>query len=111
MKKDDNFFHKVYEVVQCVPQGKVTTYGAIARFLGSPQSSRMVGWALNSAKYDIGHIPAHRVVNRRGELSGKMHFRTPDMMQQLLESEGIPIWDDRVQDFEKYFWDPYNYLD
>lgn len=111
MKKNDNFFEKVYEVVQQIPEGKVTTYGAIAKYLGSPQSSRMVGWALNGSKYNLGSIPAHRVVNRNGRLTGKSHFRTPWLMQQLLESEGIEILDDEIQNFESYFWDPYSNLD
>ena len=109
--KNDNFFEKVYTIVKLIPYGRVTTYGAIARCIGSPQSARMVGWALNSTKYDLGHIPAHRVVNRHGRLTGKIHFRTPVMMQQLLESEGIPIEDDQVQNFNKYYWDPYKELD
>lgn len=107
----DNFFEKVYEVVKLIPYGKVTTYGAIAKYIGSPQSSRMVGWALNSTKYNLGHIPAHRVVNRNGELSGKVHFRTPTMMQQLLENEGLKIKNDKVENFDFFYWDPYKDLD
>jgi methylated-DNA-protein-cysteine methyltransferase-like protein len=111
MKNNENFFEKVCSVVKLVPPGKVTTYGAIANYLGSPQSSRMVGWALNSTKFNLDFIPAHRVVNRNGRLTGKIHFRTPDMMQQLLESEGIQVENDQIVHFKKYFWDPYSDLD
>jgi len=109
--KNNNFFERVYALVKLIPNGRVTSYGAIARYIGTPQSARMVGWALNSTKYNLGHIPAHRVVNRNGMLTGKKHFRTPIMMQQLLESEGIPVENEQVQDFYKYFWDPYKELD
>lgn len=107
---NDSFFNRVYEVVKLIPQGKVTTYGAIARYIGSPQASRMVGWALNNTGNLPRFIPAHRVVNRLGMLSGKMHFRTPELMQQLLESEGIKVKNDRIENFENHFWDPYKDL-
>jgi methylated-DNA-protein-cysteine methyltransferase-like protein len=103
---DDGFFILVYEVVKKIPAGKVTTYGAIARFIGSPQSARMVGWAMNHSHYYKDFIPAHRVVNRTGLLTGKHHFRHENLMQELLESEGLQIADDQILDFEKFFWDP-----
>ncbi len=100
-----NFFEQVYAVVEQIPRGRVTTYGAIARCLGSGLSARMVGWALNGSH--VGKkIPAQRVVNRNGQLSGKAHFPTPTRMQELLEKEGIRVVNDTVQDFEKRFWDP-----
>lgn len=101
-----NFFEMVYQVTRLIPYGRVTNYGAIARYLGSPQSSRMVGWAMNSCHSGLGDIPAHRVVNRNGLLTGKMHFQGPDVMQQLLENEGIFVRNDKVVDFDKLFWDP-----
>jgi len=108
--KPDNFFERVYDVVRCIPPGRVTSYGAIARFIGSPQSSRMVGWAMNAAHSQSEDIPAHRVVNRNGLLTGKHHFRHENLMQELLESEGIVIEDDRIIFFKKHFWDPYKEL-
>jgi len=108
--KGDNFFERVYEVVKCIPAGRVTTYGAIARFIGSPQASRMVGWAMNSSHLHTESIPAHRVVNRNGMLTGKHHFRHENLMQELLESEGIVVEDDRITGFGKHFWDPYKEL-
>ncbi len=111
MRNDESFFKKVYDVVKCIPPGRVTTYGAIARFIGSSQSSRMVGWALNSTKCSIENIPAHRVVNRNGELTGKIHFRTPKLMEELLLSEGIPVKEDKIENFKNFFWDPYKDLD
>lgn len=101
-----DFNENVYDVVRQIPVGRVTSYGAIARFLGSPQSSRMVGWAMNNAHNQQPHVPAHRVVNRQGLLTGKVHFGGPDVMQQLLESEGIKVVSDQIVDFQKYFWDP-----
>ena len=103
---DDNFFMHVYRIVKKIPSGKVTTYGAIARFIGSPQSARMVGWAMNSSHHYQDFIPAHRVVNRNGMLTGKHHFRHENLMQELLESEGLRITGDQIVDFEKHFWDP-----
>ena len=99
-----NFFNDVYEVVRLIPHGKVTSYGAIAAFLGLKSSARMVGWALNNSALSKD-IPAHRVVNRNGLLTGKHHFG-PDRMQNLLEKEGIRVVNDRIQDFENHFWDP-----
>jgi methylated-DNA-protein-cysteine methyltransferase-like protein len=101
-----SFFEDVWDVVRQVPPGRVTTYGAIAKYLGTKLSARMVGWALNSAHYVHPPIPAQRVVNRIGMLSGKAHFNPPSSMQEALEKEGIIIKDDVVQDFEKHFWDP-----
>lgn len=103
---DDNFFDRVYSVTKLIPKGRVTSYGAIAAYIGAPQSSRMVGWALNSSHSSEAFVPAHRVVNRIGLLTGKHHFRHPGLMQELLESEGIKIEDDRVLNFDFLFWDP-----
>jgi methylated-DNA-protein-cysteine methyltransferase-like protein len=102
----NNFFDRIYDVVLSIPEGRVTTYGAIARFIGSPQSSRMVGWALNQSFTQKEKIPAHRVVNRQGILSGKHFFETPTAMQELLEQEGIVVQNDKIVDFDGVFWDP-----
>jgi len=104
-KDDISFFQKVYEVAKLIPFGRVTSYGAIARYLGTPGSSRMVGWAMNASHVQPG-VPAHRVVNRNGMLTGKVHFGGSMMMQQLLESEGVKINGDKIVDFQKVFWDP-----
>ncbi len=109
MKKEESFFDKVYEVVKLVPYGRVTSYGAIARYLGSAGSSRMVGWALNNS-HKLEGIPAQRVVNRMGMLTGKHHFGGTTAMQQMLEAEGVKIKDNQVVSFEKLFWDPANEL-
>ncbi len=101
-----DFYDKVYEVVRLIPAGSVTSYGAIAAYLGSAQSSRMVGWAMNNAHVQDKYVPAHRVVNRNGLLTGKHHFGAPAVMQELLEAEGILVIDDQIQDFEKHFWNP-----
>jgi methylated-DNA-protein-cysteine methyltransferase-like protein len=106
----DSFFERVYQVVKQVPEGRVTTYGAVARCIGSSGAARMVGWALNNCHNFSDFIPAHRVVNRVGMLTGKNHFRHPDMMQQLLEAEGIKVVKDQVDDFAQKFWDPCNNL-
>lgn len=105
MPGKQNFFLDVYDVVRLIPRGRVTSYGAIAAYLGTKGSARMVGWAMNSA-HGLPDVPAHRVVNSRGLLTGKMHFGHPDRMQQLLESEGVSVINDQVQDFEKRFWNP-----
>lgn len=102
----ESFFHKVYEVVKLIPYGKVTSYGAIANYLGSKGSARMVGWAMNASHSSIDPIPAHRVVNRNGILTGKHHFGSPEIMKQLLENEGILVSDDKIKDFNRLFWDP-----
>ncbi len=102
---NDNFFERVYEIARQIPFGKVTSYGAIAKVLGTARSARMVGWAMN-ASHNKEDIPAHRVVNRIGMLSGKHHFDGTNLMQQLLENEGIKVVDNQVVDFEKHFWQP-----
>lgn len=99
------FFDNVYAVVRQIPQGRVTSYGAIASYLGASRSSRMVGWAMN-ASHGKEDVPAHRVVNRNGLLTGKHHFDNPVQMQHLLEAEGVEVIDDQIQDFAKHFWDP-----
>lgn len=104
-EKEDNFFERVYDVVRQIPHGKVTSYGAIAKAIGSPQSSRMVGYAMN-ASHTMDDVPAHRVVNRKGMLTGKHHFEGSNLMQQLLESEGIKVVENKIVDFEKHFWKP-----
>ncbi len=101
-----NFFEKVFLVARKIPKGRVTNYGSIANYLGTGMSSRMVGWAMNSTPATKPPVPAHRVVNRNGLLTGKHHFATPTLMQELLEAEGIEVIDDQVQDFDKHFWDP-----
>jgi methylated-DNA-protein-cysteine methyltransferase-like protein len=105
-KSDLSFFEKVYHVVEQIPFGRVTSYGAIAGYLGSRGSARMVGWAMNASHSTPRPIPAHRVVNRKGVLTGKHHFGSPDIMQQLLENEGVEVIDDHIVDFGKHFWDP-----
>jgi methylated-DNA-protein-cysteine methyltransferase related protein len=105
-RKDENFFSLVYEVARQIPKGRVTSYGAIAACLGTKSSARMVGWAMNGAHRLKPKVPAHRVVNRNGMLSGKHHFETPTQMQELLEKEGIKVKKDTVVDFDKLFWDP-----
>jgi methylated-DNA-protein-cysteine methyltransferase-like protein len=98
------FFDKVYEVARCIPFGRVTSYGAIAKYLGAARSARMVGYAMNGSHGK--DVPAHRVVNRKGLLTGKHHFEGTNLMQQLLESEGITVKDNQIQNFEQVFWDP-----
>jgi methylated-DNA-protein-cysteine methyltransferase-like protein len=105
-KADHSFFEQVYDVVRSIPKGRVTSYGAIANFLGAKMSARMVGWAMNAAHTVHPKVPAHRVVNRMGLLTGKMHFGTPTLMQELLEKEGILIEGDAVKNFDQVFWDP-----
>jgi len=105
MEDNDNFFERAYDVARQIPFGRVTSYGAIAKFLGVARSARMVGWAMNASKND-DTVPAHRVVNRTGLLTGKSHFQGINLMQQLLESEGVEIIDNQIQNFEKKFWDP-----
>lgn len=101
----ENFFERVYEIARQIPYGRVTSYGAIAKALGTARSARMVGWAMN-ASHDLEDVPAHRVVNRKGLLTGKHHFEGTNLMQQLLESEGIKVVDNQIIDFEKHFWEP-----
>lgn len=103
--RKQNFFNDVYEVARLIPEGKVTSYGAIAQYLGSKGSARMVGWAMNNA-HTFSDVPAHRVVNRNGLLTGRHHFSAPDKMQRLLEAEGVKIVGDQVKNFKDVFWDP-----
>ncbi|MCS7029729.1 MAG: MGMT family protein [Bacteroidia bacterium] len=105
MKND--FFELVYQVVRAIPKGRVTSYSAISEYLtGSKRSARMVGWAMNLSHHVRPYVPAHRVVNHKGLLTGFRHFATPTQMQELLEAEGVPVKDLQVQNFEKYFWHP-----
>ncbi|MGF1534537.1 MAG: MGMT family protein [Bernardetiaceae bacterium] len=105
-----DFAQDVYAVVRLIPEGRVTSYGAIARYLGKPRGARLVGWIMNRSLKE-GSIPAHRVVNRDGLLTGKAHFPTPTAMQERLEAEGIRVIDDQIQDFEQVFWEPLEALD
>ncbi len=105
-KKEESFFEQVYEVARQIPKGRVTSYGAIANCLGTKLSARMVGWAMNGAGKIRPKVPAHRVVNRLGMLSGKHHFGEPDAMENLLKKEGILVKNDTIVDFKKLFWDP-----
>lgn len=105
-KREESFFELVYEVARQIPKGRVTSYGAIAACLGTKLSARMVGWAMNGAGRVKPKVPAHRVVNRKGMLSGKHHFKTPNAMENLLKKEGIKVKNDTVVDFDKKFWDP-----
>ena len=109
MDKSD-FFENVYAVVKLIPRGRVTSYGAIACYLGSKQSARLVGWAMN-ASHKLNGIPAHRVVNRKGILTGKHHFETSNRMQELLEKEGVNIKEDQIMNFNELFWDPIKELE
>lgn len=104
-KENDNFFERVYAVARQIPYGKVTSYGAIAKVLGAARSARMVGWAMN-ASHNMENVPEHRVVNRKGLLTGKHHFDGTNLMQQLLENEGIVVIENQIVDFEKHFWQP-----
>jgi methylated-DNA-protein-cysteine methyltransferase related protein len=103
--QNENFFERVYTIVKQIPEGKVTSYGAIAKALGAARSARMVGWAMNAA-HNLEEVPAHRVVNRKGLLTGKHHFDGTNLMQQLLENEGIVVIDNQIQDFDEVFWEP-----
>jgi methylated-DNA-protein-cysteine methyltransferase-like protein len=102
---EENFFERVYAIARQIPEGKVTSYGAIAKALGTARSARMVGWAMN-ASHGREDVPAHRVVNRIGVLSGKHHFEGTNLMQQLLENEGLKVIDNQIVDFKKHFWQP-----
>ncbi len=105
-QQDPHFFELVWQVVRLIPKGRVTSYGAIGRYLGTGKSARMVGWAMNASHGAKPKVPAHRVVNRNGLLSGKAHFNPPEKMQELLEKEGIRVKNDQIIDFDKHFWDP-----
>ncbi|MDG1397349.1 MAG: MGMT family protein [Polaribacter sp.] len=106
MAESDNFFDKVYVVARKIPFGRVTSYGAIATYLGAARSARMVGWAMNNSHTQKEEVPAHRVVNKKGLLTGKHHFKGTNLMQQLLENEGIKVVDNQIQDLEQVFWNP-----
>ncbi|CAM1374080.1 6-O-methylguanine DNA methyltransferase [Tenacibaculum litopenaei] len=106
MENSTNFFDRVYVVARLIPYGRVTSYGAIAKYLGAARSARMVGWAMNNSHKQEEEVPAHRVVNRKGILTGKHHFQGTNLMQQLLESEGVVIVDNQIRDFDQLFWDP-----
>lgn len=103
---EQSFYDQVFELVKLIPKGRVTSYGAIAKSLGAGGSARMVGYAMSNAHLAHPPIPAHRVVNSIGLLTGKFHFKTPDLMQKLLEKEGVVVKDDKIQSFKKHFWDP-----
>ncbi|MCF8217781.1 MAG: MGMT family protein [Bacteroidales bacterium] len=103
---DTTYFEKVYAIVRQIPYGRVTSYGSIAACLGMRSGARMVGWAMNNAHHQKEYVPAHRVVNRNGVLTGKHHFDTPGLMKQLLENEGLVIINDQIQNFNDHFWDP-----
>lgn len=109
MKDSDNFFERVYKVTRLIPYGRVTSYGEIAKYLGAARSARMVGWAMNKA-HNLEDVPAHRVVNRKGLLTGKHHFDGTNLMQQLLESEGVVVVDNQIKDLEKVLWIPLDEL-
>jgi len=102
---EESFFTRVYQIAKLIPHGRVTTYGAIAKKLGAVKSARMVGWAMNAA-HNLEDVPAHRVVNKKGILTGKHHFEGINLMQQLLENEGVKIENNQIVNFEKYFWEP-----
>lgn len=105
MTNNKDFFRAVYQIVRLIPKGRVTTYGAIAEALGTKSSARMVGWAMN-ASHNLLNVPAHRVVNRNGLLTGKMHFSQPDEMERKLNAEGIIVVENQIQDFQRHFWHP-----
>jgi len=106
MSKNENFFERVYEVARLIPYGRVTSYGEIAKYLGAARSARMVGWAMNNSGSQEPEVPAHRVVNKKGLLTGKHHFDGTNLMQQLLESEGIEVIENQIQNLEKVLWIP-----
>lgn len=111
LKRTGDFFDLVYAVVREIPKGRVTSYGAIARYLGTGRSARMVGWAMNNSHHQESPVPAHRVVNRNGQLTGKAHFHPPEKMELLLKSEGIEVLNDEILRFDQVFWDPAIELD
>ena len=108
--EESSFFDKVYQVARLIPHGRVTSYGAIAKYLGAARSARMVGWAMNGSHKQELDVPAHRVVNRAGLLTGKQHFGQPDLMRELLESEGVIIEGDQIMNLKEIFWDPTEHL-
>jgi methylated-DNA-protein-cysteine methyltransferase related protein len=105
-KTDKSFFQRVYDVVRLIPKGRVTSYGEIARYIGQPGAAKMVGWAMNASHSAIPPVPAHRVVNRNGLLSGKMHFHPPELMMLLLEKEGVEVRNDRILNYKDLLWKP-----
>jgi len=111
MEEKWTFYDKVFECARHIPYGRVSSYGAIARFLGAARSARLVGYAMNLSHMAFPPVPAHRVVNRNGLLTGRMHFETPDAMQKRLEEEGLVVRQNQILDFKKYFWDPSDHLD
>ena len=111
MTSNDHFFNRVYKVVRLIPHGRVTSYGAIARHIGAPGAARMVGWALNQSQSQLDFVPAHRVVNRNGMLTGKHHFNGTNLMRELLENEGAIIEENHILNFHEIFWDPLLELD
>lgn len=106
MSENNSFFQRVYEVTRKIPHGRVSTYGAIASYLGAPGAARMVGWAMNQSGSAYPFVPAHRVVNRKGLLTGKHHFEGSNVMQELLENEGAIIQDNQIKNMDEMFWDP-----
>ena len=110
-KAINTYYENIYRLVRLIPSGRVTTYGAIARFLGSPQAARRVGYAMNLSHRQAQYVPAHRVVNRNGMLTGKHHFGGPEVMQELLDSEGVEVEENRILNFKAHFWDPSKELD
>jgi methylated-DNA-protein-cysteine methyltransferase-like protein len=111
LEHSNRFFDDVFDIVRLIPTGRVTTYGAIAKYLGTALSARMVGWAMNASHRLNPPIPAHRVVNRNGMLSGRMHFETPSTMEERLTSEGLIVKDNTISQFEQVFWDPAKEID
>ena len=109
-QQNSDFFSNVYDVVRLIPEGRVTSYGSIAKYLGTPRSSRMVGWAMNAC-HNLNDVPAHRVVNRNGMLTGKMHFNPPERMEELLASEGVVVEHDKILNFKNVYWDPTHELE
>jgi methylated-DNA-protein-cysteine methyltransferase-like protein len=109
--KEYSFFNDVYDIVRLIPKGRVTSYGAIAAYLGTKLSARMVGWAMNASHQAVPAVPAHRVVNRNGMLTGKHHFASPTLMEELLQKEGLRVINDKVVDFDQLFWDPAKQLE
>ena len=110
MKESDNFFDKVYKTARLIPFGRVTSYGAIAEYLSAARSARMVGWAMNKSHNQTEEVPAHRVVNKKGLLTGKHHFDGTNLMQQLLENEGVVVIENQIQNLEEVFWNPIDEL-
>tara|TARA_B110000046_G_scaffold15690_1_gene15005 strand:- start:18408 stop:18773 length:366 start_codon:yes stop_codon:yes gene_type:complete len=109
-EKNKDYFNSVFQVVRLIPKGRATSYGAISNYLGTKSGARMVGWAMNASHSKIEYVPAHRVVNRNGMLTGKHHFSSPTAMQKALEAEGVEIKDDKIQNYKQVYWDPFEEL-